>query len=77
MNSQPSDYTSPTEFSDERIEELRRIYKAQYGEEISVSDARDMARRLITPYRLIMQPLPAGSESAADKNRDQTAPGVF
>ena len=77
MTPQPSDYTSPVEFSDERIEELRKIYREQYGEEISIADARDMGRRLITLYRLIMQPLPDGSsESASDKNRGQTAPGV-
>jgi excisionase family DNA binding protein len=44
--------------SDERIEDLRRIYKEAYGEEIAVADARAMAHRLLALYRLLIQPLP-------------------
>lgn len=72
----PRDYTSPMEFSDERIEELRSIYREEYGEEISISDARDLGRQLMTLYRLFMQPLPDGSEPVGEVNRDRNAPGA-
>ncbi len=56
-------YPAGVPISDERIEEFRRIYKRVYGEEISVGDARIMTLRLITLYRLLMQPLPGETTS--------------
>ena len=44
--------------SDERLEELRRIYKEVFGEEITMAEASEMAHHLLTLYRLLMQPLP-------------------
>jgi aldehyde:ferredoxin oxidoreductase len=44
--------------SEERIEELRRLYKEAYGQELSEEEARDMALRLVELYRLLMRPLP-------------------
>ena len=39
--------------SDERIEELRRLYKEGYGEEISIEEPR---HGLVEFYKLVMQP---------------------
>jgi aldehyde:ferredoxin oxidoreductase len=39
------------QFTDERLEEFRRLYKQAYGEEISVDDARHLAHRLVMLYR--------------------------
>jgi hypothetical protein len=49
--------------SDERIEEFRNIYRKAYGEELAVTEAREVANRLIALYRLLKQPLPAGNDS--------------
>ena len=48
--------------SDERMEEFRGIYKKAYGEELAVVEAREMANRLVALDRLIMQPLPDGTD---------------
>ncbi len=44
--------------SKDRIEELRRLYKDPYGQDLSEEEARDMALRLVELYRLLMRPLP-------------------
>ena len=46
------------QISSQRLEEFRRIYKEAYGEELTLAVAREMANRLITLYKLIMQPVP-------------------
>jgi len=65
------------EFSDESMEDFRRIYRQEYGEEISVPDAREMGRRLITLYHLLRQPYPGEQGAGAgETNRGQNAPGA-
>jgi hypothetical protein len=64
MNRVSGPYPSGVPISDERIEEFRRIYKETYGEEISIANARVMALRLITLYRLLRQPLPGETASS-------------
>ncbi|MGY3695037.1 aldehyde:ferredoxin oxidoreductase [Bradyrhizobium sp. USDA 3240] len=51
--------------SPERLEELRRIYKEISGDEITTEEAREMAHRLLTVYRLISRPLPGEIEKTA------------
>ena len=53
------------QFTEKRIEELRRLYKESYGQEITVEDARDMARRLVELYRVLLKPLPGSGEQAS------------
>jgi hypothetical protein len=57
--------------SDERLDEFRRLYFAEYGEEISRDEASIRAMQLMDLYRLLMElekrpdPPPAQSGSAA------------
>jgi hypothetical protein len=46
------------QISDEDLEEFRRIYKEEFGEEISLAEAQTMGNRLIELFRIIMRPLP-------------------
>jgi hypothetical protein len=58
----------------ERIEELRRLYKDAYGEELSYPDAEAMGHRLVTLYKLLTQPLPNEVKSPSREPPAQTAP---
>ena len=55
------------------LEEFRAIYRDEFGEELSVDEAQEMASNLIDLYELLMQPLPRELEDTNQK-RDQTAP---
>ena len=46
------------EVSDEELEEFRRTYKKEYGEKLSVDEAREMAQRLLVLMDLLIRPLP-------------------
>jgi hypothetical protein len=65
--------------SPERLEEFRRIYKEAYEEEITVEEAREMTRRLLTLYKLIMRPYPGevSNSAPAPEPPAQTAPEEF
>ena len=54
--------------SDERIEELRRIYKKEYGEQLTMEEARDMGRRLVELYTILMKPLLESDEAASPES---------
>ena len=42
----------------ERLREFQDAYKADFGEEITVEEAREMLSRLVTLYELLLRPLP-------------------
>lgn len=43
--------------SDEKIEEYRKIYKEQFGEEISKEEAREQGINLVNLMKLIYKPI--------------------
>lgn len=43
---------------DDRLEELRRIYKEAAQEEITLAEAAEIAQRLLFLYQTIGRPLP-------------------
>lgn len=49
------------EIEDKTIEEFRKLYTEEFGEEISVTEARVMAKRLLTLY-LALAKKPAQNE---------------
>ncbi len=49
--------------SQARLEEFIAIYEQVYGDRLSSEDARPIATRLVTVYRLIMQPPPGADAS--------------
>ena len=53
--------------SDESLGRFKEIYKRQYGIELPVDDAREMAGNLINLYRLILEPLPEDPTTPALK----------
>jgi len=67
-------YSCEMQFTDERLEEFRRLYKQAYGEEISVDDARHLAHRLVRLYRLFNQ---LDQRAAESPPPDQSAGKAF
>jgi hypothetical protein len=65
--------------SGECLEEFRRIYKEAHGEEITTSEAAEMAHRLLALYRLLMRPLPGETSTPVPSQQPpaQTAPEAF
>ena len=47
--------TATDQISDERHEQLRRMYAKAFGDEIDILDAREMTDRLLMLYRLLTQ----------------------
>ncbi len=48
--------------SDDDVERFRIAYKESYGEEIPVTDAREMASRVLFLYELLYSPIPGEGE---------------
>ena len=46
------------QISDEDLNRLVKIYKDEFGEELSRGDAEEMASRLVTLYELLIKKLP-------------------
>jgi hypothetical protein len=46
----------------ERLEEFRSAYEQDFGELISIDEAREMLTRLVTLYELVGRPLPPRME---------------
>jgi hypothetical protein len=61
------------QFSDERVREFQEAYKEEFGEEISSDDAREMLRRLVTLYEVLLRPLPERKEEEAGEAKESRA----
>jgi hypothetical protein len=46
------------QIADEDLAEFMRLYKTEFGEDVSVDEAREMARNLLDLYELLARPLP-------------------
>ena len=56
--------------SEKAIDELRAIYKEEFGEDISRDDAAEMGDRLLRLVRLLLRPLPDTSTIPAKSKLD-------
>ena len=54
------------QLSDKAIKEYIEIYKTDFGEELSIEEAREIASGLVALYEVLCRPLPA--ERAAKSN---------
>lgn len=45
--------------TNKRLEELRGLYKEEFGEEIDLEEAQEMAQRLVELYMMLAEPLPS------------------
>ena len=50
------------ELSKEAIEEYKRIYKAEFGKEISDQEAYEQANDLLELFKIIYRPIPERKE---------------
>ncbi len=51
--------------SDEDLEEFKRIYAAEFGEELSQAEASEAASNLVDLYMLLSEPLPSEQKTSA------------
>jgi hypothetical protein len=58
------------QISDEAVSEFISLYKEEYGEELSRSDASEMASRLVTLYEVLMKKFP-GEQTSTPKPLDE------
>lgn len=54
------------QFSDQELDELRAIHRAEFGEEITRDEAAEMGDRIVRLLRLLLRPLPRESGRSAD-----------
>ena len=79
----PVRYGELMQISKEDLDKFKRIYKDEFGEELTEVDASAMASDLLDLYELLMQPLPENGSRRADSPphpTDQTstpAPGTL
>ena len=52
------------EVTPEALEEFKRIYRKEFGEDISDDEALEMAQRVLMFFSLIYRPLPGRGESS-------------
>ena len=52
---------------DKTVEEFKRLYKEEFGEELTVSEAQDVVFRLVHLYLKLAEPLPDRGEQSDDK----------
>ncbi len=52
------------EIDKESLEEFKKIYKEEFGEELTDAEAREMAQRVLRLYELLAGIPPEGGESA-------------
>lgn len=58
------------EVTPEALEEFKRIYRKESGEEISDEEALEMAQRVLVFFSLIYRPLPSREDSSKSNNGD-------
>ena len=60
---------------DDRLKEFQDAYKADFGEEITIAEAREMLSRLVTLYELLLRPFPESQIENevidSEQNKDQ------
>lgn len=54
------------DISRENLEDLKNIYKEDYGETLSDAEALEMGQRLVNLFRIIYRPLPSDSNKPED-----------
>ena len=63
--------------SDKRLDDFIERYEKVYGERITRDEARPIATRLVTIYRVITKPLPSEFNEAAERNPERTDSGAI
>ena len=58
--------------SDEALEEFISLYKEAFGETITLAEAREMARRLVHLYKILLRPLPGERRGQDGSNGTHT-----
>ena len=51
-------YDSAMKVTDEALQEYRRLWRKEFGEDITLEEARDITTRLLALYEALCMPLP-------------------
>ncbi len=62
------------QINNEDLEEFKRIYAAEFGEELSQTEASEMASRFADLYMLLAKPLPSELEDVTKLPTEDPAP---
>ena len=57
--------------SDDALEEFIALYKEEFGEDIDLAHARELAQRVVTLYRLLRRKLPEKSKTRIIRDDDR------
>ena len=60
--------------TDENCETFREAYKKDWGEDITIPEAREMASNLLSLYQLLSRPLPSEIEARAKRLSEDRPP---
>jgi hypothetical protein len=52
------------QFSEKALNELRRIYREEFNEDITLDEAAEMGGRIVNLVRLLSRPLPEPSSAS-------------
>jgi len=58
--------------SEERLEEFKRIYKKEFGEDLSDQDALEKATKLLRLVEIIYKPMTQEEYDKLQKRREET-----
>jgi len=59
---------------DATVEEFRTIFQEELGRVVSLDEAREMTRRLLTLYELLLRPLPSQRKARREADGASSAP---
>jgi len=57
-------YFGGMRLSQQAIEDFKKVYKKEYGEDISDAEAEEMATRFLRLFNLIYQPIPEDAQNS-------------
>lgn len=54
--------------------EFMKLYEDEFGEDISLNDAKEMAERIAELYEVLARPLPSETNTDLEKDQDEVKP---
>ena len=64
--------TVEVEIDKESLEEFKKLYQEEFGEELTNEDAEEMVQRLLALYEVLANPLPKSPEERFDSRHESS-----
>ncbi len=65
---------SSMRISEEELQEFIQLYKKEFGEELSMTEASEVAGNFVSLYELLAEPLPGEQNSPTSSQSDSAGP---